>query len=152
VSILTIVLLVAGAIVITAVAGTLYSRYQYGSVGLLPAALRLISASLAIVITAFLLPSAWQDAGRLEALFILMVPVLCGLTAVSTDIVKRGQAVITTVVSAVMVFWSLLNGLSPAFLYIIPAFVMIAAAATSWFQRKSVTPSTSDATRVPHLN
>ena len=77
----------------------------------------------------------------------LLIPVLCSLTAVLTDIIKRGQAVITTVVAAVMMFWSLLNGLSPVFLYIIPAFVMVAAAVTSWFQRKSATASPGEATR-----
>lgn len=150
---LTVVFLIASAIVIVATAGAVYSRYEYGSVGLLPAALRLISASLAIVIAAFLLPSAWQDVGRLGALFVLLVPVLSGLTAVSTDIVKRGQAVVTTVVAAVMVLWSLLNGLSPAFLYIIPGFVMVAAAATSWFQRRQSAPvTTRETTRFPHLS
>ena len=151
-SILTIVFLVAGAMVVVVIAGKVYSRYQYGSTGLLPAALRLISASPTVVIAAFLVPSAWQDVGRLEALSVLLLPVFCALSAVATDIVKRGQAVVTAAVSAVMVFWSLLNGLSPVFLYIIPAFVMIAAAAASWFsasppllrrRRNSLVPAVS---------
>ena len=146
-SIIPVVFLVAGAVVVVALAGTGYSRYQYDPVGLLPAAPRLISASLTIVIAAFLIPSAWRDVGRFGALFMLLIPVLCSLTAVSTDIIRRGQAVITTVVSAVMVLWSLLHGLSPVFLYIIPAFVMIAAAATSWFQRQSATAPAAEAKR-----
>lgn len=140
-SILTIVSLAAGAIVVVVIAGTVYSRYQSGSIGLLPAALRLISASLTLLIAAFLVPSAWQDVGRIRGSVHDPHPSSLAVSAVSTEIVKRGQAVLTIVVAAVMVFWSLLNCLSPVFLYIIPAFVMIAAAAASWFQRPSATAS-----------
>jgi hypothetical protein len=137
-SILLVVALIVIAILIVAVAGAANSRRRYGSALFLATALRTISVSLAAVIAGILATSAWRDAGRVEALFMLLVPILCGLAAASTDIIGRGQAVVTTLAAVAMLWWSLFHGLSPVFFFIIPSLFMTAAAGVSWYQQRSV--------------
>lgn len=145
VSILATVVLLAAAIVVLTLGGLWCRCHRDGGGQRVSTGLRWTSAALTLGLTALLVPAAWRDLGRLEALFTLTIPVLCVLAAVVTDVIKRGQAVVTTLAAAAMVLWSLLHGLGPVFLYLLPGLIMIAAATASWVQPRPATASSGEA-------
>lgn len=130
-SIVAVVVLVSLAVAALAVGGSAALRRRSRPTHLLPAALRAVSATLTLVIAAWLGPSAWQDSGA-AGLGLLGLPVWCGLAAAATDLLRRGRAVVTTVAAVVTMSWSLFLGLGPVLSFVLPALVMVAAAAASW--------------------
>lgn len=92
--------------------------------------LRLVAVILTLVVAAVVAAPAWDDSGSF-ALVLVGIPVGCAAIVLMTSLVGRSAALAAWVAGGVMMLWGLLTGLGLGAYFLVPAVLMIAAAAAS---------------------